>query len=181
MRYKTLIYELGLVLHSLFTSVIVSKVHSEYNLNNKAVCRCFENNSSKKLVTLKKSTATDIFWGFFIKWMDFPSDDVSKRGIPKALHTYWNDIQFFFFMFKTAILLLLQIYFRNSQSEVFLRKAVLKICSKFTGEHPSRSATSIKLLCNLLHIFRTPFPKNTCGWLLLIFASIMSKTAFLSI
>ena len=28
-----------------------------------------------------------------------------------------------------------------------LGKAVLKICSKFTGEHPCQSAISIKLLC----------------------------------
>ena len=36
--------------------------------------------------------------------------------------------------------------FRGSHSEVFLRKSVLKICSKFTGEHPCRSVISIKLL-----------------------------------
>ena len=34
---------------------------------------------------------------------------------------------------------------RSSHSEVFLGKAVLKICRKFTGEHPCRSAISIKL------------------------------------
>ena len=59
--------------------------------------------------------------------------------------------------------------------------SVLEICSKLTGEHPCRSAVSVKLLCNfiditfrhgyspvnLLHISRTPFPKNTSGWLLL--------------
>ena len=66
---------------------------------------------------------------------------------------------------------------RNSHSEVFLRKSVLKICSKFTREHPCRSANSIKLLeialrhgcspVNLLHICRTPFLRNTSGWLLL--------------
>ena len=38
---------------------------------------------------------------------------------------------------------------RSSRPEVFLRKGVLKICSKFTGEHPCRTAISIKLLCNL--------------------------------
>ena len=27
-------------------------------------------------------------------------------------------------------------------------KGVLKICNKFTGENPNRSAISIKLLCN---------------------------------
>ena len=70
---------------------------------------------------------------------------------------------------------------RNSRPEVFIREDVLKICSKFTGEHPCRSVISIKLLCNfieitlrhgfspvnLLHIFRKPFPKNTSGRLLL--------------
>ena len=66
---------------------------------------------------------------------------------------------------------------RNSPPEVFLGKDVLKICSKFTGEHPRRSVISIKLLCNfieiifrhgcslvnLLHIFRAPFYTNTYG------------------
>ena len=41
----------------------------------------------------------------------------------------------------------------SSHPEVFLGKGVLKICSKFTGEHPCRSAISIKL-------------QNTSGWLL---------------
>ena len=36
--------------------------------------------------------------------------------------------------------------FRSSRPEVFLGKDVLKICSKFTGEHPCRSVISIKLL-----------------------------------
>ena len=70
---------------------------------------------------------------------------------------------------------------RNSRPEVFLGKGVLKICSKFTGEHPCRSVISIKLqsnfveialwyrcsLVNLLHNFRTLFLKNASGWLLL--------------
>ena len=68
---------------------------------------------------------------------------------------------------------------------MFLGKAVLKICSKFSGERPCRSAISIKLLSNfieialrhgcspvnLLHIcsmiFTTPFPRNNYGRLLL--------------
>ena len=71
--------------------------------------------------------------------------------------------------------------FKDSHPEVFLGKDVLNICSKFTGEHPCRSAISIKLLCNfieivlrhrcslvnLLHISRTSFLKSTSGWLLL--------------
>ena len=61
---------------------------------------------------------------------------------------------------------------------MFLRKGVLKICSKFTREHSWRSVISIKMLCkfieitlrhgcslvNLLHIFRTSFLRT---WLLL--------------
>ena len=79
---------------------------------------------------------------------------------------------------------------RSSRPEVFLRKGFLKIWSKLTGEHPCRSVISIKLLrnfieipfrhgcspVNLLHIFRTPFPKNTSGWLLLQYSlSVLSE------
>ena len=42
--------------------------------------------------------------------------------------------------------------YRSSRPEVFLRKGVLKICSKFTGEHPCQSVISIKLLCNFIEI-----------------------------
>ena len=69
---------------------------------------------------------------------------------------------------------------RRSHPEIFLGRVVLKICSKFTGEHSCCSSISIKLLCNfieialqhgcspvnLLHIFRTPFLSNTSGRLL---------------
>ena len=72
---------------------------------------------------------------------------------------------------------------RSSHPEVSLEKGVLKICSKFIGELPCWSVISVKLLCNfieitlrygcspvdLLHIFRTPFPKNTSDGLFLIF------------
>ena len=71
--------------------------------------------------------------------------------------------------------------FRSSHPELFLLKSVLEKCSKFTGEHPCRSVILIKLQSNfieiilwyewspvnLLHIFRTPFTKNTCKLLLL--------------
>ena len=64
---------------------------------------------------------------------------------------------------------------RSSRPEVFLRKGILNVCSKFTGEHPCRSVISIKLQSNfieialrhgfspvnLLHLFRTPFLNNT--------------------
>ena len=35
--------------------------------------------------------------------------------------------------------------FRSNPTEVFLREGALKICSKFTGEHPRRSVIAIKL------------------------------------
>ena len=62
-----------------------------------------------------------------------------------------------------------EMWTRSSQPEMFLEKGVLKICSKFTGEHPCR--TTLRHGCspvNLLHIFRTPFLKNTYEWLLLV-------------
>ena len=72
--------------------------------------------------------------------------------------------------------------FTSSHPEVFFGNGVLKLCSKFTEKHRWQSATSIKLLSNLikitlrhgcspgnlLHLFRTPFPKNTFGRLLVI-------------
>ena len=81
--------------------------------------------------------------------------------------------------------LLYKIFLKNSSSsmiksshpEVFFGKGVLKICSKFTGDHPCGSVISIKLQSNfieitlrhwcspvnLLHVFRTPFLKSTSG------------------
>ena len=68
----------------------------------------------------------------------------------------------------------------SSRLAVFLGKVVLKICSQLTGEHPRRSAISIKLCnfieiafrhecfpVNLMDIFGTHFLQNTSGWLLL--------------
>ena len=65
---------------------------------------------------------------------------------------------------------------------MFLGKDVLKIGSKFIGDHPCRSVILIKLQSNfieialwhgcspvnLLHIFRTAFLKNTSGRLLFL-------------
>ena len=83
---------------------------------------------------------------------------------------------------------------RSSSPEVFLGEGFLKIRSKFTGEDPCRSVILMKLQSNvfeitakqriwnhtsawvlsynLLHIFRTPFPKNPFGGLLLKIANI---------
>ena len=38
---------------------------------------------------------------------------------------------------------------------MFLRKGVLKICSKFTGEHPCPSAISITLQSNFIEVWFT--------------------------
>ena len=71
----------------------------------------------------------------------------------------------------------------SCRPQLFFEKYVLKICSKFTGEHPFQNVISVKLprnfievtlrhgfsRVNLLHIYRTTFLKNTYGWLLLTF------------
>ena len=71
--------------------------------------------------------------------------------------------------------------FESSPPEVFYGKDILKICRKFTGEHPHQCLISIKLesnfieitvrhgcsLVNLLHISKTPFYINISGGLLL--------------
>ena len=83
-------------------------------------------------------------------------------------------------------------------TEVFLGKGVLKMSSKFTGEHLCRSVISIKLprnfieitlrhgfsRVNLLHIFRIASPKNSFGGLFLgyaltlFFSKILYQTTF---
>ena len=77
----------------------------------------------------------------------------------------------------------------SSPSDLFLQKGVLKIFSKFTGEHPCRSAISIKLRSNFIeitlwhgcspvnlqHTLRNPFLKNTSGWLLLYAVILFCK------
>ena len=85
------------------------------------------------------------------------------------------------FMLKRLIkrLSCLKCLFRSSPPELFYGKDILKICSRFTGQHRWRSVISIKLQSNfieitlrygfypvnLLHIFRTSLYKNTCGGL----------------
>ena len=86
---------------------------------------------------------------------------------------------FKFFQIRKEILdfVVLSRLLKSSHPEVFFGKGVLKIRSKFTGEHLCRSEISIKSQSNfikialwhggspvnLLHIFKTPFPKNTTG------------------
>ena len=78
-----------------------------------------------------------------------------------------------FIYFQINIFYIFESKTRSIPPEVFLAKGFLKIYSKFTGEHPCQSAISIKLLrhecfpVNLSYFFRTPFPRNTSGGLLL--------------
>ena len=74
-----------------------------------------------------------------------------------------------------------QTHDKSRTSEIFLGKSVLRIYNKFIGEHPCQSMISKKLLWNFievalrhgcspvifLHIFITPFYKNTSEGLLL--------------
>ena len=55
---------------------------------------------------------------------------------------------------------------RSVPPEAFLEKGVLEIYSKLTREQSNFIEIALwhgYFLVNLLHIFRTRFPKNTCG------------------
>ena len=96
-------------------------VHSNYTLRNEAQFR------SKNIHTTKSDTKT------------------ASHIAP----TIWNLLSNEYKMTSTLEEIKFKIKkSRSSSSEVFLGKVVLKICSKFTGEHPCRSVISIKLLCN---------------------------------
>ena len=72
------------------------------------------------------------------------------------------------FLNKFCEIFIINDIYRSSHPEVFLEKVVLKICSKFTGEHPCRSVISIKLKCIFCCIFsehlfsRTPLGGCFC-------------------
>ena len=96
---------------------------------------------------------------------------------------FWSQVTYQFRLPPKYILSIFKTVFTNNHSELFLGKGALKIRSKFTREHTWRSVISIKFLCNfieialwhgcspvnLLHIFRTYFPRNTSGRLLMSF------------
>ena len=54
--------------------------------------------------------------------------------------------------FFPIISLLEKLIYRSNHQEEFLEKDVPKICSKFIGEHPCRSAISIKLFWKFIEI-----------------------------
>ena len=104
---------------------------------------------------------------------------MSNRGVFRTLSNFCDETilaktvnGWKLLKFIKVLILLVQI--RNSPPKVFLRKGVLKLCSKFTGEHPCRSVISIEITflrgcshVNLPHIFRTPFPKKITRGVLL--------------
>ena len=79
---------------------------------------------------------------------------------------------------------------RSSRSEVFIKKGALKICSKFTGEHPRWSVISSNSIestlrhgrspVHLLHIFIIPLLKNTSGRLLLDHRNFLSCSSYIT-
>ena len=54
---------------------------------------------------------------------------------------------------------------RSNPSEVFLQKSVLKICSNMLCNIIEIALWHVCSPANLLHICRTPFPKDTSGGL----------------
>ena len=108
-----------------------------------------------------------------------------------AKHNHLRDIYEFENIIYSVILKYLQyiLHMLRKIQKQSSRKSVLKIYSKFTAEHPCQSVISIKLQSSfiditlwhdcspvyLLHFFRTAFPKNTSGCMLL---KILPRGAF---
>ena len=104
------------------------------------------------------------------------------RCSQKRKWKYGESVVVLFNITSGPFLRVLFVVYESSPPELFLGKDLLKIFSKFTVEHPCWSVISIRLLCNfieialghqcypvnLLHIFRTPFYKNTFEGLLLL-------------
>ena len=136
-----------------------------------SLCKEGSSLNSQNLMNLVfswKQHATVLFPTFYLHSINFVQSTLLKSQVIQIVQMVpWS----FLVIAEHAV-------FRSSHPEVFLWKGVLKICSKFTGEHPCQSAISIKFQIalrygcspvNLLHIFTTSFPKNTSGRLLLSF------------
>ena len=104
-------------------------------------------------------------------WLDRQGIPLKFRWLFSQVNLHWSYILGYvgsYCSFSVGREKLLYI-FRNSPSEVFLEKGVLKMCSKCTGEHLCQSVISKKLqsyvieirlghgCINVLHIFETPF------------------------
>ena len=81
------------------------------------------------------------------QWLECNDEIFSKIFdflVPVSEPSFVRTSQYPLLMYDTQLLCFL---YRSSRPEVFLRKGVLKLCSKFTGKHPCRSVMSIKLFC----------------------------------
>ena len=116
---------------------------------------------------------------------------VIKNGRPDIYRksdypTFYLNIRQDFCISRSGNRLCKVLSLRSSTAEMFIGIFVLKICSKFSGEHTSRNVILIKLQSNfieitLLHecygvnvLHRTPFYKNTSGWMLLYHSKKMT-------
>ena len=121
-----------------------------------------------------------------VKLMKGISQEKKKRWIDFLERSYfWNDMQLSHCVDNNITHILpsgsqnkakLSYCMRQPSVGVFIN-TFLKICSKFTGENPCRSAISIKLQIksieitlqhgcspvNSLYVFKTPLFKNTSG------------------
>ena len=104
---------------------------------------------------------------------------ICKQNLKKIFNgdsKYMNQTKFEEEIYSWLISITDSTFSRSSHPEVILVKGVLKICSRFTGDHPCRSVISINFQSNfielklwhgcsplnLLHIFRTPL--GVCFW-----------------
>ena len=132
----------------------------------------------------------------------FPSFEFLSFFLLNVLKTYRRQIFLVSLLYDYALLLstiilLIMLAVLNLRKKNFFIKdeelitefsplvGVLRICSKFIGEHPCQGAISTKLLCNFIeialrrwfspvnfqHIFRTSFPKSTSERLFLALAT----------
>ena len=70
--------------------------------------------------------------------------------------------------------------FRSTHPKVFLGKGLLKICSKFTEEHPYRSVMiSITLLCNFCSLHINGYKNVLNSVLVMIFVTTIISSCFL--
>ena len=115
-----------------------------YNLKNK------KNTRGGVLLLVKLQAFNTPPWVFFLFFKLYRWYQIAQK------HHIW------YFIPGASVWWMVRKTCRSSPSEVFLRKVVLKTCSKFTGEHLCVCSS-----VNFLHVFRTSFPKSTSGWLLL--------------
>ena len=78
-----------------------------------------------------------------------PAKHLTERFVKIAYYCQNASSQMFYRVLNKP---LLSFEFQNQPSRGFLRKCVLKKCSKFTGEHSCRSAISTKLQSNFIEI-----------------------------